>query len=1028
MEPRLQDLQESLDITSNEVRMIGIKGMGGAGKTTLARAAFDRLSIHFKAKTFVENVKEVSKASSGLLSLQKKILTDLAIGSYVSSVHEGTKLMKKKLRFRRVLVVLDDVDDKDQLDALAGDVSWFKPGSRIIITSRDEQVLIAHKVKWIHDVNLLSDEEAIGLFSRHTFGKDIPVQEYKTQSLEVVHFAAGLPLTIKVLGSFLCGKDKLEWIDALARLKTIPLEETIAKLEVSFKGLENAYKEIFLDVACLLKGWEKNKAIRMLESSGFDARNGLRVLEQRSLITFRAKNLDFYLSMHDHIEEMGKNIVRRLHKDEPNLHSRLWIQEEIEDVLCDDLVRINFTCRIDMKLTQFFLFMTQTILELQGTEVTQCMNLKLTPTIVGEGLRNMKKLRCLIVNHRESGMDCDDLGKIEEFCLYFPNALRYLNWHYYPHSCLPKTFEANNLVALEMFGSGIEQLWVGGKVMRKLKSIDLSFSKTRTLDLGVTPNLERLDLQSCYDLEELHVPAGCLKTLVYLDLGQCERLKSFLFIKELESLEVLNLKGLHLTEFPDIIPNHSNSSLQRLDFRDNDIENLPSSIGNLHRLVYLCVTDCVKLKGLPASICSLQHLKVLDFERCGIEELPENIGQLQCLEKLDLTCLRVKYLPNSICMLKHLNTLIFPRGIEELPENIGQLECLEKLEISYSKVKYLPDSICMLKHLKTLLLPSCLDKLPEDLGGLESLEELDLRYCKIREIPNSICKLKHLKTLMLDGCLVCKLPEDLGRMESLEKLSLNECKIREIPSSICKLKHLKTLNLKCCGVRKLPEDFGQIESLNTLNLGSSKFREIPTSICNLKHLKVLYLSGCSKLKKLPESLGDLESLEDLDLTDCKIRDIPSSVCKLKRLKFLDLEGCKVHELPEDLGQIKSLNYLSLKSSKIREIPSSICKLKHLKELILSHCYTLQKLPENLGDLECLQVLDLTETDISLPHSISLLKGLEIIGYERRIDEMVDQASITRHTGAKRSNRLRNMLKLIDPYFYSIFSSSFLHVG
>lgn len=108
--------------------------------------------------------------------------------------------------------------------------------------------------------------------------------------------------------------------------------------------------------------------------------------------------------------------------------------------------------------------MTQTILELQANDATRCIQLKLTPEIVVEGLGNMKKLRCVIVDHRGNDKDCDDLVKIDEVSQYFPNSLRYLNWHHYPHWCLPKTFRANNLVALEMCDSKIEHLCVGGKV------------------------------------------------------------------------------------------------------------------------------------------------------------------------------------------------------------------------------------------------------------------------------------------------------------------------------------------------------------------------------------------------------------------------------------------------------------------------------------------------------------------------------------------------------------------------------------
>lgn len=188
--------------------------------------------------------------------------------------------------------------------------------------------------------------------SRYAFGREIPSQGYEELSRKVVRYAAGLPLTVKVLGSFLCGKDKDEWVDAIDRLEKIPFKDTLEKLELSYISLEDEYKEIFLDIACILKGKSKNDAIRILESCGFYAKNGLKVLEQRSLITI---SKDEVLGMHDHIEEMGKNIVRRMHPDEPNKHSRLWIDEEIEDILANDMVKIILLVRY-IKLIHFHFF------------------------------------------------------------------------------------------------------------------------------------------------------------------------------------------------------------------------------------------------------------------------------------------------------------------------------------------------------------------------------------------------------------------------------------------------------------------------------------------------------------------------------------------------------------------------------------------------------------------------------------------------------------------------------------------------
>ncbi|XP_023738650.1 disease resistance protein RPV1 [Lactuca sativa] len=804
MESRINDIVSSLETGAEDVRIIGIKGIAGGGKTTLARAIFDKIHFQFEGKSFVENVREVAKASlSGLQSLQEQVLSNVLNDKRITvgSVHDAKSMMKKMLSGKKVLLILDDVDDLDQMDALAGGVNWLKSGSRIIITTRDEQVLVAYRVMWIHDVSLLSHKEAICLFSRYAFGRDIPIQRYNDLSLKVVHYAAGLPLTIRVLGSFLCGKDELEWKDALNRLKTIPLKETQEKLEISYTGLEDDYKEIFLDVACLLKGWLKDDAIRALESCGFHARNGLRVLEQKSLMTISPYQR---LGMHDHIAEMGRNIVRRLHPDEPLRHSRLWIRREIEDVLANDLV---------MEATRALATNTFP----QGGEKNLRSN-----NILTIGFENMKKLRFLYMVS-----ETHDLFTKVEVGRNFPNALRFLCWQGYPHFCLPRTFQADNLVSLEMPYSRIERLWEegDGKVLNNLKFLDFSYSKLTTLDCGLLPNLEKLKLEKCKHLVELHTPigslrrlvylnlshchgldyisfvkqleslqvlqnlrfldfshsylmildcglfpnleklnlgkcyylvhphtpVGCLRRLVYLNINHCRGFESLSFIKQLESLQVLDLSYLYLSKLPDILPGHYNYSLLELNFSRNDFEELPSSIGNLQNLVCLDLSWCKNLKSLPQSICSLQRLKDFNLESSTIKELPEDLGHIECLELLNLRSTPVKYLPNSICMLKHLKTLLlaYCKVLKKLPENIGLLESLEELSLAFCKIRDVPSSICKLTSLREFNLRYCdqLEKLPEKLGDLTCLKKLNVQGTGISHLPHGISSLKSLKII-----------------------------------------------------------------------------------------------------------------------------------------------------------------------------------------------------------------------------------------------------------------------------------------
>ncbi|PWA87824.1 toll/interleukin-1 receptor (TIR) domain-containing protein [Artemisia annua] len=544
MEARVWDVISSLEVGIDEVRMIGIKGMGGAGKTTTARAVFDHLSNDFEAKSFVENVRDVS-TTLGLKKLQKQVLSDVLNEDVtVNGVTDGKNMMTERIG-----------------------PNWFKPGSRIIITTRDEQVLVAHKVHLIRDINLLSDEEAICLLSRYAFGREIPSQGYEELSLKVVRYAAGLPLTVKVLGSFLCGKDMVEWEDAIERLKKIPLKETLEKLELSYMSLEDDYKEMFLDIVCILKGEQKEEAIRILECCGFHARNGLKVLEQRSLITISPNKYGWLvLGMHDHIEEMGKNIVRREHPDEPNKHSRLWINKEIEDILAND----------------------------KGTEKTRSLKLN----------KSRVNVRIVMKANNLVGLEMEESRMVQLWKERKKKVLTKLKFLSLSQSNLT-TFDFGmtpNLETLSLRDSCKLKKLCMPVTCQKLKHLEITHSKLRTFDLGLTPNLERLYLYDCADFVELHVYVAS-PNLKFLYL-YTSRLRS-LDLELIPNLEELSLAGSHEFKLPEDIGEFE--CLKRLDITGSGISHLPQSIFGLKGLVIAARQELLELYDFPSEIETTTH-------------------------------------------------------------------------------------------------------------------------------------------------------------------------------------------------------------------------------------------------------------------------------------------------------------------------------------------------------------------------------------------------------------------------------------
>ncbi|KAL7616982.1 hypothetical protein Lser_V15G03501 [Lactuca serriola] len=637
------------DGSSHTADILTISGMGGIGKTYLAKQVYGLYSHEFHKSSCIEDISRVCDGKfNGLLDLQKQLCNDISKTSSIK-VHDAlvyTSKIENIVARKRVFLTLDDINTLDQLDALLGS-KGFHPGSKIIITTKERRLiercaLFKTDIKPKHTELLLQglhETESWKLLCLHAFKCKYPKTGYEGVFYKLVKYCQGHPLALVVLGKFLYDRDVTYWEGCIEGLKKETDSHVNNVLRMSFNSLQSKNdKDLFKYIACFFVGIDRDVAETILQACNINIRSGIPNLLDRFLLTIGGKNK---LKMHQLVQEMGRFEVHQESHDKPLKRSLLWCHEESFRVLKQKKGKGNLVgLALDMRMLEK---------EMLGASYK----------LKTDALSMMDNLMLLQLNYVHMN------GSYENF----PLKLRGLCVHGFHLKYIPSELPMENLVALDMSYSNIEsfigcysnpQRLLDGlclknkRLLGSLKVLILSFCKQLCSlgDFDQFPALERLIVRNCTGLLEVCESIEQCVELALIDLSYCKELKNLpRSIGMLKKVKTMLLDGCNLGE--------SQTEDTDLDMDSLDMCNANKNISISTRTSSSTFVGAMRshLKFFSSSLLrSLVRLSLAN-NNLSTESFPMDFSSVSLLKELYLDNNPIHSMPNCVRTLPKLEIL-----------------------------------------------------------------------------------------------------------------------------------------------------------------------------------------------------------------------------------------------------------------------------------------------------------------------------------------------------------------------------------